>query len=104
MRHIQRLALMALFAIGLAASASAASYRGRPVDGHTYGGRIQHPDYGSYEVKAEFHDDRVNLTFMMGGRMVAHLEDTEILDPEDIPIMDHRRGITWSLRIEGLDR
>ena len=99
--------LFVLLVLGLCAVprvAPAASYRGRIVDGHAYPGRIQHPDYGAYDVTVEFDDDRVQLRFMQGGRMIVHLEDPVIDDPGDIPVLDHRRGVTWSLRVDGLGR
>ena len=101
--HSRRLLLLlALGLVGCPREADGATYRGRIVDGRNYQGRIANPDHGAYDVTVEFDDDRVTMRFMQGGRIIGHLEDTVIDDPRRIPVLDHRRGITWSLRVDGL--
>lgn len=90
-------------ALVLAASASAASYRGRGVDGRRFHASVMNQDFGAYEnVEVRFHDDKAFVTFASGGRLVLVLDDEEISDPHSIPGYDAFRGVTWEIDVKDM--
>jgi hypothetical protein len=90
-------ALVAL-ALGLLLPAvlSAATFKGRPVDGRWYDGRAVSTTYGAYDCRIQFNGDRVYL--QMGGvQVVGMLEEEVITDAHEIHAHDPRRGVDWTI-------
>ncbi len=81
-----------------AAPASAAEFRGRNIDRHTWHCTASTNDYGSFhDVEVRFDGERAYLTFDNGVRIVLVLDDERILDPHHVMADDHKRGVRWEL-------
>jgi hypothetical protein len=96
-------AMLATLAVGLAATASAATYRGRSVDGRRYQGSVLNYDYGMIDgVEVKFHAEHAFVYLHGGGRLVLILQDEDITDPHRIPADDPQRGIVWEISLTDL--
>ena len=102
----RRTAILTLALVAFAvASAHAAHFRGKSVDGRWFSGDLHHPDFGTYRnVDVRFDGDHVMIGIPGGGQLNCHLEDEAILDAHEIPCQDYRRGIVWTLSVDGLGR
>ncbi len=91
-----------LLAALLPAAASAATWKGRSVDGPRYNASIVHDDYGAIsnvDVKFSGHDVTV---YLRGAQLYLVLDEEEIGDPRHIMARDNRRGITWEVNVRNM--
>jgi hypothetical protein len=101
--RIRRIVLLAFAAALCAATAGAATYRGRLVDGKWFQGRIVNNTFGAYDTYVKFSGDRVLYGSPSGAsHFLGTLEEEEIADPRDIQVYDARRGIWWSVTVYNL--
>lgn len=97
MSRAPRLAFAALLLALLGVPpASAATFKGRSVDGHWYEGKAVSTTYGAYDCKLQFHDNEVILD-LGGMQVVGVLEEEAILDPHEIVANDPKRGVDWTI-------
>jgi hypothetical protein len=87
---------LAALALLLPATMSAATFRGRPVDGRWYEGRAVSTTYGAYDCRIQFHGDQVYLR-LGGVQVVGVLDDEVITNPHEIIAHDPRRGVDWTI-------
>lgn len=91
-----------LLAALLPAAASAATWKGRSVDGQRFNASITHDDFGAIsnvDVKFSGHDVTV---YVRSSQLYLVLDDEEITDPRHISARDNRRGITWEIDVRNL--
>ncbi len=91
-----------LLALMLPAAASAATWKGRSVDGPRFNASIVHDDFGAIpnvDVKFSGHDLTV---YLRSTQLYLVLDDDEIADPRHIMARDNRRGITWEVDVRNL--
>jgi hypothetical protein len=87
----------------LPATVSAATLRGRSVDGPRFSAGVVNEDFGAFpnvEVKFWGH----NVTVYLRGSAQLHLvlSEEEISDPRHITAHDDRRGVDWEIDVRNL--
>lgn len=93
------LAAIAASAI-VAASSPAAVYKGRPVDGRWFDGRVVSDDFGAYDCQVRFHADRASVRLINSNLQIeGFLEEEAIGDPHRILLHDPKRGMYWTLDV-----
>jgi hypothetical protein len=101
--RIPRVAVLVLAGVLCAASAIAATYKGRRVDGRWFEGRATSTTYGSYTCQVRFDEDHAMVKLASQGMQIEmFLEDEVISDPHDITAYDPRRGVYWTLSVQNL--
>ena len=91
-----------LLVLMLPAAGTAATWKGRSVDGPRFNASIVHDDFGAIsnvDVKFSGHDLTV---YLRGTQLYLVLDDEEIADPRHIMARDNRRGITWEVDVRNL--
>ena len=92
-----------LLAVLLPASAFAATYRGRTIDGHRFSADILNDDFGAL-TGAEVKFSGWNVTVYLRGNSQLHLvlEDEDIADPRHVRAHDDTRGTDWEIDVRNL--
>jgi len=85
-------------AVLLPATAPAATFHGRNVDGRWYDGKATSTTYGAFNCQLRFNGDRVFIRPLGSGiQIVGVLDDEAIADPHEIVAHDPRRGVDWTI-------
>ena len=87
----------------LAATGSAATLRGRSVDGPRFSAGVVNDDFGAFP-NAEVKFWGLNVTVFLRGRVQLHLvlSEEEISDPRHITAHDDKRGVEWEIDVRNL--
>ena len=98
----RRIAIFAFSILLIPAAVSAATWKGRSVDGPRFNASIVHDDLGAIpnvDVKFNGHDV---IVYLRNSQLNLVLDEEEIQDPRHIMARDHRRGIQWEISVRNL--
>ena len=92
-----------LLAVLLPAAVSAATYRGRSIDGPRYSASLVNDDLGALpNVEVKFSDHSVTVYLRGNSQLNLVLDEEDIGDPRHILAHDDRRGTDWEIDVHNL--
>ena len=98
-----RIGSAVLLAVLLPVVASAATFRGKSVDGRRFSASIMNDDFGAYpNVEVKFNGHNATVYFSGSTQIQLVLEDEDISDSRHIFAHDDRRGVQWEIDIRNL--